>query len=257
MKTILTISFLCLFFSGLLLGQNESSNSKHRLSFSFKVNASGNLFYGLKRENYNNIKILNTPPGVGPELQFSLGLSLNEYGTLYGGIGASMIPIHWGYGFISIQPIEYIYEARDYFMILPIISVPVSFEYAFPIKNKHHFLTEAGIMANYTINYDYSLYSEHSLPNYPPYFQAEIHNNNELKWFPSGFVKLGYQKRFKKQGAFSTGLRFVFSGAILGRGKYRFNGFESGDLLQGEIKLPVNAMCIDFTYHFRHSKKKK
>jgi hypothetical protein len=255
-KFRLLLPVLILFSTG-IFSQNTRPDIKGKPSFCFKVNGSANIFYGLKRENYNDVKILKTPPALGSDLSFLLGLNFGNNGTIYGGFGASIIPIHWGYNFISIYPIEYHYRDYDYNILFPIINIPLSFEYTSPIKDKHHFLTEVGLTANYNMKNDFSLYVEHSIQENPDYFQAEFHINDRLKWYPSGFIKLGYLMKFPKQGAISTGIRFLFSGAVLGKGSYRFNGLEGGELLQGEIKLPVNAVCIDFAYHFRYSKRFK
>lgn len=221
-------------------------------AFTFKVNLSANMYYGLKNESKN--KRIKTPPAVGPELGFSAGLRINSKASVYTGVGLSLIPVFFGFETPPFNPTDKKDYAYDYFPALSIFSIPLSFEYTLPLKNKHHLLAEAGIVANYNSTYSYGL--SYGFGEEAPSFYAEIYDNKELKWYPTGFFKIGYLKSFKKFGGFSTGLRFSFSGAVLGRGYYQFNGYETGNIEQGNLSLPVNAMSLDFVYHFRHVKKK-
>lgn len=254
--------FFLLFFTicnNLIFSQGHRTDSVRWPAFTFKVNMAANMNFGLRKKNFHNTPILRTPPAFGPELQVLFGLRLKEYASVYVGGSYGLIPIHLRYKFEgSTYYIEnYEFDASYYFLALNIYSIPISFEQLFPIKNKHHILTEIGIVANYNATNSYYTSYGAVIGDYPAYFKAEIQDNGGLKWYPSGFFKIGYLKSFKKFGAISSGLRLNYSAAILGRGKYSFHGFEGDAFFNGDLLLPTNSLAFDISYHFRHSNKRK
>jgi len=169
-----------------------------------------------------------------------------------------MIPIytrHKIHGGLIAYP-DFELSVNDYFLALSVIGIPISYEHSFKVKRKHYVTAEAGISinCNTTNSYGYSLFA--TVGEEPPYFHMELYDNNGLKWYPSGFFRIGYMKTFKKWGAFGAAVRFSYSAATLGRGFYKFNGFEGDDFFNGDLSVPVNALCFDFTYHFRHTRKR-
>lgn len=258
-RTLAIFIFLSLSFHTRILSQETRIKEKKWPAFTFKVNMAANMNFGLRKKNFHNARILKTPPAFGPELQVLFGLRLKEYASVYVGGSYGLIPIHFKYKFEgSTYYIEnYEFDASYYFLALNIYSIPISFEQLFPIKNKHHILTEIGIVANYNATNSYYISDGAVIGDYPDYFKAEIQDNGGLKWYPSGFFKIGYLKSFKKFGAISSGLRLNYSAAILGRGKYSFHGFAGDASYNGDLLLPTNSLAFDISYHFRHSNKRK
>lgn len=257
MKITVFLLPLFLFSAAALKVQGQEVTTSRWPSFVFKVTASANMYFGLK--NSNSVKILKTPPNIGPELQLQTGLRINDKASLLSGISLSAMPISFSFNFGG----ENIYapdgfadfQLREYFIGLTLYSIPLSFEYAIPIKkSKHHVITELGAVANYNTNSSYLYDVSYSYAGQPDIFNLYLQDNNGITWFPSGFLRIGYMKGFKRTGAFSASFRLSLSGANLGRGAYSFNGFVTET--KGDLKLPANSFSFDFAYHFRHTRKK-
>lgn len=242
-------------FGGIAKAQNNLDPLFKWPTFTFKVTTSANLNFGFT--NSNPVKILRTPATVAPELGVFPGIRINERASVYAGFSLNIISARMAYhfsGYNVYAPDGKSYWKRGANFVIPIYSIPLSFEYFFPIKkSKHGVLTETGFAVNFNSEGSF-LYQVSDIHSGQEVFNFSLHDNNNIEWHPSGFVRLGYMKAFKKQGAFSASLRCSFSGTILARGSYKFSGFLND--FEGDVKLPVNALCFDFTYHFRHTRKR-
>lgn len=240
---------------GIARAQSHRDTASRWPTFTFKVTTSANVNFGFT--NSNPVKILRTPATVAPELAVFPGIRVNERASVYAGFSMNIVSAGIAYNFSGhniYAPEGKSDWKRSANFVIPIYSIPLSFEYFFPIKkSKHGILAEAGAAVNFNAEGSY-LSQVSDMHSGQVVFNFILKDNNQIEWHPSGFVRLGYMKSFKRYGSFSASLRCSFSGVILAKGSYKFSGFAND--YEGDVKLPVNALCFDFTYHFRHTRKR-